>query len=271
MSQHELFVINRKPALDEKEATRATALREKLSIAKSLGLKAQAKSLKTDLATVERGCIIATPPMTDSELAIWRAWLPTAYTDLPDEEDHKLADYNFDRIPSPVLKMWQGHKKSGLFERFEIWTPENPRPDPILVGVNGNSRHLLARWGESDANLVSFNDIKRELVRRWYANEEIVGEDWHETFARGNRTEIPAISAFALSAISVIALLVLCVFLGIPPKFAFPIGAVIVAGVGVSSFVYILRRKTAKTLKSSTLMQAIAKDNSRQRELLPAT
>ena len=271
MSQHELFVIDRKPQLGEKEAGRVASMRGKLTIANSLGLKAQAKSIKTDIATVERGCLITTPPMTDSELVIWRAWLPTACTDLRDEEDHKLADYNFDHIPSPVLNMWQGYKKSGLFERFEIWTPEKPRPDPILVGVNGHSRHLLARWGESDANLVSFDDIKRELVRRWYSNEDIGGEDWNETIARGNRTEQSVWGAGAAVAVSTFALVVLRSFLGVPPEFAFPIGAIIVAGIGISTFVYTHRQITAKVLKSSTLMQAITKDDSHGRDMYPAT
>jgi len=70
MSQHELFVIDRKPQLGEKEAGRVASMRGKLTIANSLGLKAQAKSIKTDIATVERGCLITTPPMTDSELVI---------------------------------------------------------------------------------------------------------------------------------------------------------------------------------------------------------
>jgi len=269
MSQHELFVIDRKPALNEKEATRAAALREKLTIANTLGLKAQAKSLKADIATVERGCLIATPPMTDSELVIWSAWLPTAYTDLP-KERNELADYNFDRVPGPVLKMWQEYKKTGLFERFEIWTPENKQPDPILVGVNGNARHLLARWGESDANLVSFDDIKRELVRRWYNNEQIGGEDLHERWARQSIGESAFFTALISSVVIGFLLIAVCKFLEIPAEAAFPTTGVVIVGIGVGSFFYYRRRFTKNVLKSSTLMQAIAKDNS-HRELLPAT
>src|SRR3989344_650244 len=110
MLSHELFVVDRKPELDEGEQSRVAYLRDQLLIAESLGLEAQAASFKTDIATVERGRLITTPPMTDTELTIWRAWLPTTYTDVGDQ----LASYCLDRIPSPVLKMWQGHKESGL-------------------------------------------------------------------------------------------------------------------------------------------------------------
>lgn len=266
---HEIFVIDRKSTLDEQEQSHVTYLCDKLSTAEGLGLKAQACSIKVDLATVERGRLITTPPMTNTELIIWQAWLPTIYSDVTDDNRHQLANYHFDRVPSPVLKMWQKHKESGAFERFEIWTPENPRPDPILVGVNGNARHLLARWGESDADLVSFDDIKRELVRRWHKSERIGGESFEEDFERReDRAFKASMSAAIASFVSVFVGQILTVLIGIKGNDGGVFVAIFILLSAASTFIYIRRRLTKKLWASSTLMQAIIKDNSRPRELL---
>ncbi len=271
---YELFVIDHKPELDEQEKGRVAALKNKLATAKSLGLKAQAGSIKTDITTIERGPLIMTPPMTDSELTIWRAWLPTAYTDIKDDQNYGLADYNFDRIPSPVLKMWQKHRESGLFERFEIWTPEIVQPDPILVGVVGRVRYLLARWGESDANLVSFDDIKRELVRRWHNNESLGNESTSERCARYDRVG----DAFSSAVIYMLCVgIPVCItLLVLLEALLYPAGATIsgllaAVSIGVARFFYARKSMTKKVLQSSTIMQAIAKDDSVSRELYPAS
>ncbi|TSC68803.1 MAG: hypothetical protein G01um101456_477 [Parcubacteria group bacterium Gr01-1014_56] len=268
---HELFVIERKTTLDEQEKGRVTAMKSKLATAKSLGLKAQAGSIKTDITTIERGRLITTPPLTDSEMTIWRAWLPTAYTDIQDNQRHWLVDYNYDRIPSPVLKMWQKYKKSGLFERFEIWTPEISQPDPILVGVNGHSRYLLARWGESDANLVSFDDIKRELMRRWHNDEPIGHEPRDERSARLSLDDNAILSAmtYAICAIFPVGMTLFALFGPLHIGIAMIGTVVAISTVGVARFFYARKSMTEKLLQSSTLVQAIAKDNSVQHELYP--
>lgn len=268
---HELFVIDRKPTLDGEEQKRVAYLRDKLSTAKSLGLKAQMASIKADLATIGRGRLITTTPLTDSELTIWRAWLPTAYTDTSGGDDHRLADYNFDRTPHPVLKVWQKHKESGAFERFEIWTPENHQPDPILVGVNGNARHLLARWGESDANLVSFDDIKRELVRRWHKNEDIGNEAYNERLERINRSNDALMSAMFSATLILVFVGLGLTFLFNPPVIGFLVGGLVAIVSSIAIFLYVRKNTLDKLLRSSILMQAIAKDDSVQRELLPAS
>ena len=268
---HELFVIDRKPKLDEREESRLAYLRDKLSTAEELGLKAQAESIKTDIAEVERGRLITTSPMSDTELIIWRAWLPTAYTNSGDDEHrHKLEDYNFDRIPQPVLKLWEKHKKSGAFERFEIWTPENEQPDPILIGVNGTMRHLLARWGESDANLVSFDDIKRELIRRWHKNEEIGGETSWEQSYREDRTMKAIFAALMGTVLSFLIGVGLVTWLGLKGGGATAMMFMVCTIVAVSTFICVRRFVTRKLWKSSAIIQAIVKDDSRPRELIPA-
>lgn len=255
---YELFVIDQKEKLDEEELARVAHLRAKLSSAQNLGLAVQAVSISADIATIERGKLITTPPMTDNELVIWNAWLPTIYSDVTEVEQHQLANYDFDSIPSPVLRLWEKHKESGLFERFEVWTPRIIQPDPILVGVNGNARHLLARWGESDANLVSFEDIKRELVRRWKK------DDSEDLIFHG------AFGAVLLSMVFAVVIGLGLSFSGVSTNTALLIAAATGSALGVCTSLYFCWNSRRRSLQESELMQAIAKDDSRPREMLTA-
>lgn len=263
---YELFVIDRKTELDGAEHTHLDYLRDKLATAKFLGLDAQSASIKIEIETIERGRLITTPPLTDAELTIWRAWLPKVYTDIVGDAN-QLAKYNFDRIPKPVLKLWQKHKESGAFERFEIWTPENDQPDPILIGVNGNTMHLLARWGESDVNLVTFDDIKRELVRRWYTNQ------WIDNMPTDENSKRDFGYGFA-GMVSVISAAAIFILLPVVLAHQFNMGTIgIVVGILLAiimfpiTFQYVRDYMYDKLRPSSPLMQAIDKDDSVQREL----
>ncbi len=173
MSAHVLYTIDRKPELTSDEKKRVAYLREKQELANSLGLTVQASALDVDIETIKRANLIATPSLSSDELLIWRAWLPTAYAEHLRTAHHGgfLKYYDFDKIPGPVLKIWQKHRESGLFQSFEIWTPEFHKMDPVLVGVSGTSYHLLARWGESDAQLISFSEIKKKVKQRWRRNQ----------------------------------------------------------------------------------------------------
>lgn len=165
MSQSEIFAIETKPEFDVQSDRRIAHLREKLNLAKDLKLVNQVRSIELDITTLEGGGRITTLPLSADEILIWKAFLPTTYADSR-SDGRKLRDYHFDRIPSPVLKAWSVHKKSGVFDSFEIWTPEREQTDPILIGVVGRARYLLARWGESDANLLSWEDVKRTVRRQ---------------------------------------------------------------------------------------------------------
>lgn len=171
LQAYEIFEIeknNPKFCKNPEEKGLIESWEEELKIAQDMGLHVQAKRISTEITTLKANRLISTPPMTEIEIVIWQSWLPKAYYTGGD-----LSGYNFDRIPRPVLKAWEKAKKSNLFERFEIWTPEYNDPDPALVGVAGNNKYLLARWAESDAEFISFEQIKRELTRRWFANERI--------------------------------------------------------------------------------------------------
>lgn len=251
---YELFEIDRKETLNEEELGRVEHLCAKLSSAKSLGLVAQAESISSDIATVERAGLIITPPMTDAELIIWSTWLPVIYSDNSEEKLHELADYSLDSIPSPVLRQWDTHKESGLFERFEVWAPLTTQRDRILVGVNGNARHLLARW--SVAELLPFKDIKKKLAYRW-----------EKEFYTKNSFLFFLVACTAITEIFIGGLLVLGLF--DYPRDATPSAAIIASfllgAVFMLCFYSCYRRKP---VKESELKQAIAKDDSRPREIL---
>jgi hypothetical protein len=53
-----------------------------------------------------------------------------------------------------------------VFDAFEIRTPEQYRPggDPGLFGWIGRAAFLLARWGKTDSNLFSFEDVRDVIL-----------------------------------------------------------------------------------------------------------
>lgn len=272
MLAQEIFVIEKKPTLTDKEKARVAVISEKLATAQSLGLKAQVKAIKSELTSLQKGSLIATAPMSKAELLIWGAWLPTAYLDHPNEDigEKKLSEYEFDRIPSPVLKIWKHHKDAKNFERFEIWTPEDARPDPILIGVNGNTRHLLARWGESDANLVSLDDIKHELVRRWKAGDWLKDSN-EDVFERHHRGDIAFWFGLLSAVATFVATMGLMWFLDMTKAQAPFLALIALAGaVGLGVGIWKYRHKTEKLFNASPLMQAIVKDSFPERKLATA-
>src|SRR3972149_1910468 len=56
------------------------------------------------------------------------------------------------------------------FANLIIATPERIAPsfDPALFGQRSGLTFLLARWGESDASLLSFKDITRRVRGRFH-------------------------------------------------------------------------------------------------------
>jgi len=113
---------------------------------------------------------ITTPPLADHELAVWCAWLPTEY-----RSGYGLTSYEFDKPPIHVLEKWVEWDEANVFDVFAIRTPETrmpyPQTDPALFGIREEDKDvehywLLARWGESDEDLISFEQIKQQLKER---------------------------------------------------------------------------------------------------------
>lgn len=161
--------------IEKADEARIEYLQVKKELAKSLGLNAQVGLIEREIKK-EKSPVLDTPAMTSDEMVIWRAFLPTAYwyqqRDMYGSGDAQR--YEYDAIPYPVLAKWQECRNEGLFDTYEIWSPEIKNIDPALVGYVGERCYMLARWAESDANLVTFTDIKRELVGRWLGDLPIL-------------------------------------------------------------------------------------------------
>ncbi len=152
--------FQQKSRLDADKESQEMMYQEQLQIATDLGLDSQAQVAATKLRALRRA-EITTAPLNDTELVIWREWLPTAY-----RGEQELKEYIFDIIPVPVLQLIQEWRRADIFDLFEIRTPEKHKPDPALFGIRDNRCWLLARWAESDFQIVSFDEIKRRLIPR---------------------------------------------------------------------------------------------------------
>ncbi len=157
---------------EERElVTKEIALAAKL--ANDIGMTALAKAdcLQLLRPAQERWAKLANlEPLTHEEYNVWCQWLPTGYrTDLL-RDYHAIKQWNsyaFDFMPISVRDLIKTVQDQGIFEILEIRTPEKVTiPDPALFGWIGNKQYLLARWGESDENLITFEQVKRGLTAR---------------------------------------------------------------------------------------------------------
>ena len=166
-SVYQLFFNEQPQRVERDNPERIAHLNEKKALASSLGLVAQISLIEREIRR-EKSPVLDTPPMTSDELIIWKAFLPTAYHYYPHGGyGGDTQRYNYDAIPYPVLAKWKECKDEGVFDKYEIWTPEVKNIDPALVGCVGEHYYMLARWAESDANFVTLGTIKRKLVWRW--------------------------------------------------------------------------------------------------------
>lgn len=278
---YQLFAIDCRAELSPQQQLETARLHQQLAHAETLGLERQVSVIQEDIDAIERAGRIEAAPLSHAETVIWRAWLPTTYSDAHIEGHHSLAEYRFDRIPLPVLETWRRHKESGCFQRFEIWTPKLPRqPDPILVGVNGNAIHLLARWGESSEDLISFDSIKRELLRRWYRDERFAAESLDDHSAKMARDNLAHDQGmFTLIFFFVCLCIAIPIFKGTLVDHGMVssqelAGFIVVAMIGVAAAAYgryrqVYRKLTNRLLETNTLTRAIKEDDAAQRIVYP--
>lgn len=250
---HEIFINERRSKLEPADEHRAEYMLEKLIAAEDVGLRSEATHIKREIISIERGSLIKTAPLTQDEITIWNAWLPTRYFDTKyGMKDSWALDYSFDRVPAPVIKKWQAHKAAGDFESYEIWTPERTPVfvDPILVGINGSTLHLIARWGESDANLVTLDDIKAKLVRRW------------------NNGWLP--SSLYVGVGAFLFVVIAAAWIGVDIA-SLPTVIMIAAGAGVLGILGTQLYKMFWVFGKNPLMQAIRRHKAVDREMEPAS
>ncbi len=147
---YELYVADQKIT----KSKISTAQQKRSLLLKQLDLDGQGKLDDTQ----RKSAGLTIKPMSADEVVVWKAFLPTAY-----RSRGSLNNYEFDRIPTPVLEQWNKLKGQNTFDAFEIWTPETQTTDPALIGCIGQNRYMIARWAESDANLLTLHDVARKV------------------------------------------------------------------------------------------------------------
>ena len=107
------------------------------------------------------------PKISSDDWRIWRVFLPVR-----SHKFDRIAAFNFgarallpEGIPSPVAD--EIRTASEYFDQVEIWRKRQIDKDPIAIGLLGQERYLIARWGME--KLIPFETIKRAipLVVAW--------------------------------------------------------------------------------------------------------
>lgn len=110
-------------------------------------------------------------PISNEELALWGKWLPTSYrTDVTRANmyDRPWEAYQFDPIPIAIRERIATIREQQLFEVLEIRTPEQTyiHEDPVFFGWIGSDAYLVARWAESDASLLTIDQLQQGIEVR---------------------------------------------------------------------------------------------------------
>jgi hypothetical protein len=106
------------------------------------------------------------PRISDDDWRVWTTFLPVRSHNLD-----RLAASKFSRTALddgvPMQVGYEIQKSSNLFDRVEIWRKNQVEKDPIAVGILGQERFLIARWGME--KLVPFEAIKKSmpLILAW--------------------------------------------------------------------------------------------------------
>jgi hypothetical protein len=115
------------------------------------------------------------PVVSEQEMTMWTHWLPTAITfeataaPFPSDIINRLSELH---APAPVLEEFRWACHMGLFEAYEVRTPERvDLRDPLLLGRLDGQYYRIALWGESLRSLGEIADLVRQslAIRRRFA------------------------------------------------------------------------------------------------------
>jgi hypothetical protein len=108
------------------------------------------------------------PVVSAEEMTMWSYWLPTtitfetAYVTFPSVIISRL---NRLHAPVQVLEEFHWAYKMGLFEAYEVMTPERQDlRDPLLLGRVGSQRYRMALWGESLRPMAEISDLVQQSL-----------------------------------------------------------------------------------------------------------
>lgn len=134
------------------------ALRDRLGIGGYRYLTQTTIHTKWALGTTARVKLAAQhyPEWAGKILKAWRKFMPTRY------RESAWPRYQFDIPPLRALKAIEAANALGIFDRMEIWTPENQRirrgfwrwlneeHDPVCVGIVDGHIFPIVRWGKDE-------------------------------------------------------------------------------------------------------------------------
>ena len=106
------------------------------------------------------------PRISNEDWRVWVTFLPVRSHNLDKSAAAKFSTTALDDgVPLHVGVEIQ--KASQHFDKVEIWRKNQVEKDPIAVGVLGQERFLIARWGME--KLIPFEAIKKSmpLILAW--------------------------------------------------------------------------------------------------------
>lgn len=106
------------------------------------------------------------PKISEEDWHVWATFLPVRSHNLDMLAASKFSTIALDEgIPLQVAVEIQ--KASRHFDRVEVWRKNQVEKDPIAVGMLGQERFLIARWGME--KLIPFEVIKKSmpLILAW--------------------------------------------------------------------------------------------------------
>jgi hypothetical protein len=102
------------------------------------------------------------PRISEDDWRVWSTILPFRAQQF---DKFAAAGLSSDRMLPfhgiPYVIGTEIEKASGYFDKVEIWGKHNLEKDPILVGVCGTDRYLIARWGME--KLIPFERLKQNM------------------------------------------------------------------------------------------------------------
>jgi hypothetical protein len=102
------------------------------------------------------------PKLSAEDWRVWRTFLPVRSQGVDKVAASKLSPYLLyfsEGIPYTVTEEIQ--RASQFFDKVEVWRKRAVEKDPIAVGLLGDERYLIARWGME--KLIPFETIKRSM------------------------------------------------------------------------------------------------------------
>jgi hypothetical protein len=115
------------------------------------------------------------PKLSADEWRVWRTFLPVRSQHIDKKAACNLSArslYFYKGIPHEVTT--EIRTASQYFDAVEVWRKREIDKDPIAVGVMGEERYLVARWGME--KLIPFSTIKKSipLILAWkYATHPV--------------------------------------------------------------------------------------------------